>query len=301
METTGSIFEGPNLSPLTGAVANDRARADEFYRQLAKLQQDYQQQLAAQSALTRGLDRTIAGTAPSVAGTQLQQGLGQTRNAISAQASGASGQNAAMANYGAVQALAQAQAKQQQDAALLRAKEVSDAQALKANVLNQQQGATGVQSGQATAGATGLSGQENTSAGNLAAQNAAEVASNRALFSNLVSGVGNAAVAGGASSSAPAPTAKSDEETKTNKTPIAKGEMDQFLDHISGFTFKYKPGEVDETAPAGKRVGQMAQDVNKGGPIGAAVSDGKEIDMRNAIGALLAAVSHVNRKVEARG
>jgi hypothetical protein len=146
-----------------------------------------------------------------------------------------------------------------------------------------------VQSGQATAGATGLSGQENTSAGNLSTLNAGETAANRALFSNVVGGVGSAL------------TAKSDEETKTNKTPVAKGEMDQFLDHISGFTFKYKPGEVDETAPAGKRVGQMAQDVNKGGPIGAAVSDGKEIDMRNAIGALLAAVSHVNRKVEARG
>src|SRR5678809_485518 len=118
MDSTGTILQGPDVSPLTSATSEDRRRADEMFRYLAQLQQQYQQQLAAQNATVRALDRTISGTGPSVAGTQLQQGLNQTQAAVNAQASGASGQNAGVASYGAIQALAAAHAKAQQDAAL---------------------------------------------------------------------------------------------------------------------------------------------------------------------------------------
>lgn len=282
------ISERPDISALTGATAESRERANEFYRQIALLQQQYNQQLQQQAQLGRQLDRQIAGTAPSVAGTQLQQGLGQTRNAISAQASGASGNNAALANYGAVQALAAAQAKQQQDAAMLRAQEVQNAITAKANLLNNQQQATAGQTSSATGASTALSGQNVAGAGKVADANAAEVGAQRNLLGNVVQGAGSAM------------TALSDEETKTNKRPIAGNEMDEFLRHIEGFKFNYKPENVGPSAPAGERVGEMAGEVNKGGPIGRAVSDGTSIDLRNAVGALLAAVAHVNRKAEAR-
>lgn len=252
------------------------------------MQQQYNQQLQAQNAVGRQLDRQIAGTAPSVAQTQLQQGLGQTRDAVSAQAVGASGQNAAVANYGAIQALAHAQAKQQQDAAALRAQEVQNATTAKANLLNNQQQATSAQSGQATTAGTALSGQNTAGAGKVADANAAEVGAQRNLLGNVVGGAGSVL------------SFISDEDKKTDKQPIAGGDMDSFLKHIAGFTFKYNPETVDKGAPAGERTGPMAQDVHKGGPVGAAVSNGKEIDVANAIGALLAAVSHVNRKVEGR-
>src|SRR6476469_7583352 len=149
-----SIITGADTSPIVDATAFDRQHADEFYRRLAQLQQQYQQQLAAQSALGRSYDRTIAGTAPSVAGAQLQRGVQQIGADARATASGATGASGALANYGAIQALAQAKANA--DAAALRAQEVAAAQAAKANLLNQQQSATNAQSAQSTGAAVDL-------------------------------------------------------------------------------------------------------------------------------------------------
>src|SRR5215470_2869127 len=98
-----SILGGGNLAPLSNATAEDRAQSQEFFRQLALLQQNYNQALQQQRALGRQYDQVIAGTAPSVAATQLQQTTGQIDNALRANAAGASGNNAALANYGAIQ------------------------------------------------------------------------------------------------------------------------------------------------------------------------------------------------------
>lgn len=189
-----SLFGGADISPLTNATAEDRRRADEFYRQLAYLQQQYQQQLAAQSATARALDRTISGTGLSVAGTQLQQGLNQTGAAVNAQASGASGQNAGVASYGAIQALAAAQAKAQQDAALLRAKEVEEAIKTKAGILNQQQQATGHMAGIDASSGTDLSGQATTAAGGVVKANEEETAAERAFVANMLNGLGSSMI-----------------------------------------------------------------------------------------------------------
>ncbi len=192
MDYLDSALLGADTSPLTQATSEDRRRSDEFFRQLAKLQLDYQQQQSAQAATTRGLDRTINGTGPSVAGTQLQQGLGQTQAAIGAQTSGATGQNAGTAQYGAIQALAAAQAKQQQDAALMRAKEVEDAIKAKGGILAQEAQATGNMAGINAIGATGLSGQSTTAAGGVVGANEKETEARRAFIANLVNGLGSA-------------------------------------------------------------------------------------------------------------
>lgn len=197
MDYLDSALLGADTSPLTNATAESRRRADEMYRYLATLQQQFQQQQAAQGATTRALDRTIQGTGPSVAGTQLQQGVGQTRNAISAQASGANGVNAGVANYGAIQAIGAAQAKQQQDAALLRAQEVEQAIKAKAGILGQEQAATVGMAGQTTGAGTALQGQDVAGSGNVVQANEQEVAARRAFIANLINSAGTGAMAMG--------------------------------------------------------------------------------------------------------
>lgn len=87
---------------------------------------------------------------------------------------------------------------------------------------------------------------------------------------------------------------------KREKTDIQKAPMDQFLDHIAGFTYDYKnPGVPGEAA--GKRVGPMAQDVQQGGPIGKSmVVDGQplKLDIPNSVGAALAAVGYLNQQIQ---
>jgi hypothetical protein len=187
----GTILGGANTSPLVDANALDRQRAEEFFRRLAELQANYQQTFQQQGALGRSLDGTIRGTAPSVAGTQLQQGLGQTRAAISSQAAGGTGASGALNAYGAIQALGAAQAKQQQDAALLRAEEVARAQQAKAALLAAQQSATGNMAGVTAGGGVNLSGQATGAAGNIVGANEREIAARRNAVSNGLGAAGS--------------------------------------------------------------------------------------------------------------
>lgn len=194
---TGDLLSGADTSPLANATNRDRQKSDEFYRAFARLQQQYEQQLAAQSALGRSFDRTIAGTGPSVAGTSLERGLNQTRSAISAEASGASGQNAGIMQYGAIQALAAAQAKAQQDAAVARSQEVQAAQTAKAGLLNQQQGATASMAGVTVPAGTALAGQDTVGDKSLVDANSDEIKQRRALVANLMNSFGSLATAAG--------------------------------------------------------------------------------------------------------
>jgi hypothetical protein len=273
---------GGDTSALTGAVGSDRAHAEDFYRRLALLNQQYQQQLAAQSGLGRQLDRQIAGTAPSVAQTQLRRGVGDIQNNINATTSGASGNTAALAGYSGIQALGAAQAKANADAAQIRAQEVAQAEQAKANLLAQQQAATGQQTATATGAGTALSGQAVSGGAALGNLNQEEIASERNLVGNVASGVGSKLI--------------SDEDEKEDISPVKGGDMDAFLKHVAGFNFEYK----SKSDGPGKRVGVMAGDVKQGGPVGRAVSDGHEIDVKNALGALMAAVGHLNKKIESR-
>lgn len=90
----------------------------------------------------------------------------------------------------------------------------------------------------------------------------------------------------------------SDENEKTDIQKPDSAAMDQFLDHIGGFTYEGKPGS---DIPAGKRMGPMAQDVQQGGPIGKSlVIDGSplKMDVANTMGATLAAVSFLNDQIK---
>lgn len=87
------------------------------------------QNYAGESNLAGSLGRTIAGTGgPSVAQTQLRQGLDTSNADMLAAGAGASGQNAVLARYQARQQQGEQAARMQQAAALLRAQEVAQAQ-----------------------------------------------------------------------------------------------------------------------------------------------------------------------------
>lgn len=191
-------FQSPNTSVLTNATGYDQATAQQFFQYLNALRQNYQNTLNAQNNLVGQNNAVIAGAAPSVAQTQLQQGLGQQRAALSSQAAGATGQNAALANYGSIQALGAANAKANQDAALLRAQEVAQARAANAGILGQEQQATGSMAGTTTAGGTGLSGQAVSGGAALGNINANELDAQRNFWSNLIKGAGSTIAAAGA-------------------------------------------------------------------------------------------------------
>lgn len=106
------------------------------------------------------------------------------------------------------------------------------------------------------------------------------------------------AVMNTAGSIAAAYVSKSDERAKKNISKLSDKDIDQFLDSIAAKKFKYK----DEADGAGKRVGVLAQDIEKskvGKDLVKEDSTGaKVLDVNNVIGALLTAVAHLNKKVK---
>jgi hypothetical protein len=347
---------------------------------LGKYGQQFDQSISGEKALSQHLNDVIAGQAPSVAGQQLQQGLGQVRQQADSMASGASGANAGAARLQAIQSGGAAAAGVNQQAAMLRATEQAAAVQNQGAVLGNIAGQSANMYGTNVTGAANFSNQAGTEAAqqaqideqrreanlrlitNLAAAGGAGLATLAtggaaapaagAALSGIASGqAGNAAsnIAGssgvvanpaaapmpeqldsaiaGASPSTPAdfsadailgarspyqgpdinPTTgglssgsayTSDENEKQDLQKPDNEAMEQFLDHISGFTYEGKPGS---DIPAGKRMGPMAQDVQQGGPIGKSmVIDGAplKMDVANTLGSTLAAVSYLNDQIK---
>jgi hypothetical protein len=105
------------------------AQAEELKRQRQIAGGQQAQNYAQENNLAAGLGRTIAGTAgPSVAQTQLQQGLDTSNSSMLAAGAGSSGVNSVLARYQARQQQGEQAAQMQQQAALLRAHEVAQAQ-----------------------------------------------------------------------------------------------------------------------------------------------------------------------------
>lgn len=93
--------------------------------------------------------------------------------------------------------------------------------------------------------------------------------------------------------------ALSDETTKEDVRPADLGKL---AESLKGFRFRYK----DQKNGAGERVGIMAQDAAKGGPIGRGMvklgGDGKmRIDVSNAVGAALAMSAQALREAKKPG
>src|SRR4029077_8039335 len=120
------------------------------------------------------------------AAAQLQQGVGNIAAQQQAQASGATGVNAALARYGAMQNTGQAQAQANQQAAIARAMEQAQAREAYNNLLAHQAGAANTASGVALSGA-GEAGRNAVSAESTNEQERNKIAaSNLDFWSNLV-------------------------------------------------------------------------------------------------------------------
>ena len=92
---------------------------------------------------------------------------------------------------------------------------------------------------------------------------------------------------------------------KTQKTNIEDGKKDvtKFLSALSSKKYDYKDASLPGAA-AGKRYGIIAQDLEKsemGKSLVIDTPNGKMVDTNQAVGALLAAVSHLNKRLEKAG
>lgn len=306
-QATGGVSTDPGgQSPvqdpsLATQAARNIAVSNQLMAKLSTYGNQYNQAQQGQTGLQQQLQRTIAGTGgPSVAQGQLVQGLGQVRSAANSEAAGATGANAALARQDAALATGDAETTTNQDAALLRANEVTQAQQTEAGVLGNQANEAEQIYGTNLSGATTASGQAGTE--ETAKESADQTAnsSQNALEFNLLNSGGQAA-AKGATGGGAAPVA-SDPKVKKDITSLHDKDLKAFTDKLAGFGFTYKDPGAPGEAP-GNRVGVMADQVQKGGPLGkSAVIAGKtlKLDVPNALGAALAAIGYLSRQIKAR-
>jgi len=179
----GEVSKKPTYDKPTTALSQD------FLQKLQAYNQQFNGAFADQDAAARGYGDVIAGGTPSVAQAQLVQGLGSIQQGQQAAASGATGQNAAIARIAAMQTTGQAQAQANQQAALLRAQEIAQARAAQAQIYGQQ-------ADEAQHGAIGFAAP--TAQLTMSAQAAAqkEFEDNRNFWANLMQSGGRALVGG---------------------------------------------------------------------------------------------------------
>ena len=265
--------------------------SNQLYSKLGGFQQGYQSASNGQTGLTQQLDRTINGTAPSVAGTQLVQAQDQIAKQQLSEAAGATGTNAALARYAAMQNTANSQAQANQSAAILRAQEVAQAEQVKGQVLGQQASeadtnygntVTGTNQASSVAGATGTAQAD---------VDQKDRTADKTLVGNLVSGAGNAITTA---------ATKSDPKEKKEIAKTDDADLAKLADHMKSFTFDYKNPGTEGEMP-GHRIGTMAPEIEKGGPIGKAiVIKGKtlSLDNNNSIGALMSLVGYLKKEID---
>jgi len=191
---SGRIVNLPDQATLPGYQAT-RATAigNELIGSLPTYANQEQQAYAGLQGLNRNLQAVIAGTAPSVAQTQLAEGAGQIQQQAASQAGSVAGPNSAMAGYLAMIQSAQARAKANQDAAALRAQEVAQARQAQATTLGQS-GSLGANMYNSTlGGAVNLAGTGTTAAGQKQAADTERDKANKALVGNIITGLGSAA------------------------------------------------------------------------------------------------------------
>lgn len=192
---TGSVYHDPlggqlSTDPnLNSQVQRNLGVSNSLYNSLGQYGQGFAQAQTGQNQLGSYLQQIINGSAPSVAGQQLQQGLGQVRSDINSQVSGATGNNAALARYGGEQAYGNAAAQTNQAAALARQQEVNSALAARGQLLGQQAGENAQMFGQTLSGAGQASGQA-TQGGVAQAQIDQQ---NRQMWLNFISNLAGAA------------------------------------------------------------------------------------------------------------
>lgn len=303
----GGILSGPqtaDTSPSQGAV-NSATKLQKYFAtqgqtspfnqgQQAGVLGQQQANVGVQGQNIAGLQNIASGLAPSAAQIQLQQqGAANAANQFGAAAALQGrdpGAALRMATTGAVntQAATNAQAAQQ------RAADMATAQGQLTGAIQGQGSTLGNMQNQSIGAAQNYAGNQlgalgqgvNASTG-LQNANNTNAASNNAYYGGILSGAAGAGAAA---------AVKSD---RTSKTDVQHADLDKLADALQAFAFKYKAGE----GPGGQRVGIMAQDALKGGPVGRGMvdrgGDGKlQLDGSNAVGAALAMASEALKRTK---
>lgn len=287
--STDAAGQHPVNDPsLATQATRNLATSGQFLQGLGSYAQQYNGTLANENSLGAHLNATINGTAPSVAQSQLEQGLAQIAQQQQAQASGATGSNAALARTDAAANTGAAQAATNAQEAGVRANEVAGAETAESGLLNNEANQVQQAKGTDVNAAENFSGLAGTEQGN---QATLTQKGNQAQLTTIGTVAGAAGQAGAGTTS--------DVNEKTN---VKGADMDEFLSKLGGITFNYKSPDEAGQSP-GTKLGVKAQDVKKS-------KVGKKIVMDDAgtlklnpeemQGAILAALGHLHRKIEGR-
>lgn len=260
-----------------------------------------------QQALINQLQARAAGQAPSAAELQMQRGGDLARQALASQAASQRGASAGLSQRN----LARTQAGLSQDligqTGMLRAQEQQAAEQSLAGALQgvrsqdqalMQQGQNlalqYMQLGMTVDQAQFMANQELEKLKQGARQSQAEVGAKQQA--GLLGAAGTVLAAPGVM------TMLSDKNQKIN-IEVGSKDVSKFLGALSAKKYDYKDTSIPGTAE-GKRYGIIAQDLEKSDMGKSLVIDtphGKMIDTNQAVGALLAAVSHLNKRMEKAG
>lgn len=293
-------FIDPNLE------ANKKILEQQRAAQLQRSQVANQAQTGVQTGqnqLINTLQAQVAGTGgPSVAELQMNRGLEQNRASLVSQAASNRGVSSGLNARNLVRAQAGVNQQAVADTGMLRAQEQQAATGQLAGLLGQTRTQDLASQQQADTLALqymqlGLSADQ---AQFLAQQELEKVKTGQATSQAEVGAKQQAAIIGAGGQAAAA--LLSDETQKTN---IEGGEKDvaSFLKSLSSKKYDYKDTSLSGTAE-GKRYGIIAQDLEKSDMGKSLVKDtphGKMVDVNQSVGALLAAVSHLNKRLEKAG
>lgn len=279
------VVQDPSLA--TQATRN-LATSGQFLSQLGEYGKQYSGAQANENALGAHLNATIAGTAPSAAQTQLEQGLGQISQQQQSAASGATGESGALARQNAMANIASASAKTNQGSAGLRTQEVAGAENAEGTLL-------GNEANQALT----ATGQGETAAGNFSNLAGGEQGNQATLTQsggkNQLTSLGSIA---GAAGSAAGVTSDVDE-----KTDIKPADTDDFMSKLAaatggkgGIEYDYKhPGEPGQSS--GRKLGVPAQALQTS-KIGKKIvkSDGNTLKLNHGemLGAIMASLARLH-------
>jgi hypothetical protein len=324
----GTLYKDPYREANLKKLEDEKARLASQQAFLAAQQpidlSQSQEIRAKQMGLADTLQNRVSGNVPSVAEQQLQRGYEQAlKNNLAQSATLRGNVNAGSAQRALLNANNQNLADTNGQAAILRAQEQQAAEQNLGNLLSNTRGQDYTQSAAQAqlnqqielanqAARQGQRSLEEQSRQNLLGQqlgiddrqfqasqrlggaklDAANADAERQskFSSGLFGGIGSAIG-----------SIFSDEKAKKDISPTDK--IRAFLDELDAKEYKYKEPSAKGAAP-GKRYGIIAQDLEKSDVGKSLVSDteqGKMVDTDQAVGALLAAVADLNKRLKSKG
>jgi len=302
-------FTPVNQITQPGQVVNANALGRSFNAAAAPYAGDFDRAFGQQMSLADSLNKVINDVnAPSVAAEQEKQALQANENTQLSGATGASGANAAIARTNAANNIAGLDAKAAQDAGLRRAAEVAGARAQLGTTLATAAGEASGMYGHNTGLGLGYNQLATSTAAGDLANKTAQRGQNLKLAGDVATGagsVGAAAATGGGSEALQftPPTDPDGVATLTSDERVKHGVRDESDDNEESFLRALSPKSFEYNGQTKRRSGVMAQDVEKGGPIGRGLvkkdrGGTKGLDVAQGLGAALSALAYLHKRVE---